>query len=364
LKLLEVINAEDALYLILEYMPFGSIAKSSEKIPKVERDEHKEHDRQVLRLWMRDMVSGLAYLHSQRICHSDIKPENILVGEDGVLKLADFGLSRLLIQGQSSAYFDQKDGTLAFQAPECLDENIERKFSMFPTDIWALGVTLYQLKYGHLPFHGEDDHKLTWQIKNGSVEIPESEDEDFKKMITAMLEKNPAKRMTVKELCRDAWITDGGNLDDLVSSYDCERVSSEDLENALEQYRDLQLPRLSSDSTSSVGRSKIRTIATTMDIPTNDSKNEERQFHSRARCKTLGGTHSPAAVSAGSDFSKFQHKALTRTSYRDLVEFGEVSQRDSPKERDFYPKSMAKAMLKQSVTEKNVKWKDSMSICK
>merc|ERR1719320_2002247 len=198
-SLIEVIDLENAVYLIMEYMPFGSIAKGSETIPKLERDdiEYKENDKYVLKLYMRDIVSGLAYLHSQRICHSDIKPENILIGNDGVLKLCDFGLSEFLRKGESSRVFEEKEGTLAFQAPECLHES-DTKFSLYPTDIWALGVTLYQLKYGYLPFYDEESEVLIKKIVNEKIQLPPSEkDEDFIDLIYALLDKDPSKRITV-----------------------------------------------------------------------------------------------------------------------------------------------------------------------
>jgi len=238
-SLIEVIDSENTMYLIMEYMPFGSIAKGSETIPKLERDEieYKESDKYVLKLYVRDIVSGLSYLHSQRICHSDIKPENILIGNDGVLKLCDFGLSKFLM-GESSRVFEMKDGTLPFQAPECLSESGDLRFSLFPTDIWALGVTLYQLKYGYLPFFSLDEEKLMEKILNDPVIIPDLEDKDFSQMIKAMLNKDPAKRITVEELCKHPWITDQGKLSDLVYNYDREVVSPDDREYAFAEYRD------------------------------------------------------------------------------------------------------------------------------
>jgi len=162
------------------------------------------------------MVSGLAYLHSQRICHGDIKPENILICDDGVLKLADFGLSHFMRQGQSSRVFNEKDGTPAFQPPECLMEAEDHKFSLYPTDIWALGVTLYQVKYGYLPFFSEEEEKLMEKIKNEPVNLPSSEsDQDFINLVHALLDKDPVKRITVEELCVHPWITDSGRLEEI-----------------------------------------------------------------------------------------------------------------------------------------------------
>jgi len=239
--LVEVIDSLDTMYLILEYMPFGSIAKSSAFINKIEREDsdHKETDREVLRLYMRDIVSGLAYLHSQRICHSDIKPENVLIGKDGVLKLGDFGLSKYLIQGQSRRVFDQKDGTPAFQAPECLKASFDEKFSLFPTDIWALGVTLYQLKYGYLPFFSKDERQLVEKILCKQVKIPDTEDKNFANILRSMLEKDPAKRITVKQLCSHPWITDNGRLPPLTPSYDRCLISENERQHAVADLVDL-----------------------------------------------------------------------------------------------------------------------------
>jgi len=214
-NLVEVINSEKVLYLILEYMPYGSLAKGTAKITRLGR-EFNGDDCELLRLYMRDMVSGLAYLHSQRICHGDIKPENILIGEDGVLKLGDFGLSHFISQGQSSLMFNEKDGTPAFQAPECLMESEDHRFSLYPTDIWALGVTLYQVKYGYLPFYSEEEEKLMEIIKKEPVKLPSSEsDQDFINLVHALLDKDPLKRITVEQLCVHPWVTNRGRLEEI-----------------------------------------------------------------------------------------------------------------------------------------------------
>jgi len=242
-QLVEVINSTDVLYLIMEWMPDGSIAKGDARISKLEREdpEHKYHDREVLRLYMRDMVAGLSYLHSQRICHSDIKPENILIGRDGVLKLGDFGLSQMLLEGQSLKIFNEKDGTPAFQAPECLSDS-ETKFSLFPTDVWALGVTLYQLKYGILPFYNENPQKLVDNIIHKDVKIPLRENKDLADIIRGMLKKDPAERLTVQQLCVHPWITDKGKYPQLIYTYDRAIITASDHSNAVGKYVDLHTP--------------------------------------------------------------------------------------------------------------------------
>jgi len=234
-NLLEVINSDKVLYLILEYMAWGSLAKGDVEIDKFVRDEseYKKEDKELLRLYARDMISGLAYLHSQRICHSDIKPENILVGANGVLKLADFGLSKFLLSGESRSVFNQKDGTPAFQAPECLDDKEDLKFSLYPTDVWALGVTLYQVKYGKLPFFSTNEEELAEKVINEPLKIPDEEDKDFADLLHGMLRKDPEKRFTVEDLCVHPWITNRKKCDEIVSSYPRASVTEKEQQKAV-----------------------------------------------------------------------------------------------------------------------------------
>jgi len=242
-QLVDVINSADVLYLIMEWMPDGSIAKGGARISKLEREdpEHKYQDREVLRLYVRDMVSGLSYLHSQRICHCDIKPENILIGRDGVLKLADFGLSKILLEGESRDIFKDKEGTTAFQAPECLSAS-DRKFCMFPTDVWALGVTIYQLKYGILPFWNDDEEILVHNIVHEELKIPDYEDKDLADIIRDMLKKDPSERVTTQQLCVHPWMTDRGKWPKLIHTYPLTTITASDYLKAVGQYANLDSP--------------------------------------------------------------------------------------------------------------------------
>jgi len=283
-NLVEVLDSDKMVYLVLEYLPDGSIAHSSPVIKKIEDDDQKK-----FRHYVRDMVEGLAYLHSQRICHSDIKPENILIakaGNDHILKLADFGLSKFLMQGQSRCVFDKKEGTPAFQAPECLNDSDDYKFSLFPTDVWALGVTIYQLKYGKLPFFSLNDEELTKKIKEDKIELPEDEDEHLKDLLLNMLAKDPAKRIGITELCSHPWITNDGTLSELKTNFTIAHVTASERSQAIGSVIDF---KNRDTETSSEPQSRNRRH-TTVTVCKNESK-PSTEIPSNQKLDTNEGTN-------------------------------------------------------------------------
>jgi [calcium/calmodulin-dependent protein kinase] kinase len=108
-----------------------------------------------LRGFFRNIVCGLNYLHQAvKIAHRDIKPENIMLDAANNVRIIDFGTAEIFTVNQDGTACDftaRQAGTPAFYAPEMCNADID-EFEMVPTDSWALGVTLYQLVYGKLPF--------------------------------------------------------------------------------------------------------------------------------------------------------------------------------------------------------------------
>lgn len=272
-NLIEIIYSEGVLYLILEYMPHGSLAEWGNKV-KMSNNANNER----LRRWVRDIVSGLAYLHSQRICHSDIKPENILIGDNDLLKLADFGISRFLDFGESKRVFKEKEGTLAYQAPECLLEH-DNLFSLYPTDIWALGVTLYQLRYGRLPFYADENELLIKKIVKEPVGIPMSEkDVHFIDLLQQLLNKDPSERISMQKLCHHPWITNQGGDVPLTLSYDM-LLAGETGEILMSKLRKIGPSLVGSPTSSSLSPRPFRRITDNSTAgglePINEKKGEE-----------------------------------------------------------------------------------------
>uniref|UniRef100_A0A8B9GE45 Calcium/calmodulin dependent protein kinase kinase 1 n=1 Tax=Amazona collaria TaxID=241587 RepID=A0A8B9GE45_9PSIT len=161
------------------------------------------------RLYFRDIVLGIEYLHYQKIIHRDIKPSNLLLGDDGHVKIADFGVSNQF-EG-NDAQLSSTAGTPAFMAPEAISDT-GKSFSGKALDVWAMGITLYCFVYGKCPFIDEYILGLHNRIKNKPVEFPEEAQisEELKELILRMLDKNPETRITVPEIKVHPWLTKGG----------------------------------------------------------------------------------------------------------------------------------------------------------
>ncbi|CAL8364102.1 unnamed protein product [Lota lota] len=201
-KLVEVLDdpAEDNLHMVFELMRKGPVMEVPTETPFSEEQS---------RLYFRDIILGIEYLHYQKIVHRDIKPSNLLLGDDGHVKIADFGVSNQF-EG-SDALLSSTAGTPAFMAPETLTDN-RQSFSGKALDVWAMGVTLYCLVFGKCPFIDEYILVLHNKIRSKSVEFPDSPgiSEELKALILRMLDKDPDTRITIPEVKLDQWVTQGG----------------------------------------------------------------------------------------------------------------------------------------------------------
>ncbi|KAL6099121.1 camkk1 [Pungitius sinensis] len=226
-KLVEVLDdpAEDNLHMVFELMPKGPVMEVPSDSPFTEEQA---------RLYFRDIILGMEYLHYQKIVHRDIKPSNLLLGDDGHVKIADFGVSNQF-EG-NDAMLSSTAGTPAFMAPETLSD-ARKSFSGKALDVWAMGVTLYCFVFGKCPFIDEYILALHNKIRTGLVDFPEMPkiSEEMRSLILRMLDKNPDTRITIPEIKMDPWVTQLGTDPLPLEEEHCSavEVTEEDIQNSV-----------------------------------------------------------------------------------------------------------------------------------
>lgn len=193
-RLFEVLDdpTEDSLYMVMEMCKKGVIMKVG-----LGESADPYSDEQC-RTWFRDLILGIEYLHAQGVVHRDIKPDNCLLTSDDVLKVVDFGVSEMF-EKHSEMYTAKSAGSPAFLPPElCVAKHGD--VSGKAADIWSMGVTLYCLRYGHIPFEKESVLELYDSIRTDEVKYDEEHDEAFLDLMRRILEKDPDKRITMPEI--------------------------------------------------------------------------------------------------------------------------------------------------------------------
>ena len=155
---------------------------------------------------MRQLFVGLDYVHSQGVVHRDVKPANLLVTADGIVKLADFGSAEELHRYEASDACCKSKGSPAFQAPEVAAGHVT--FSGFKVDVWAAGVTLFLLMSGHTPFEGSSLMHLFENIAKGEFEIPPRLRGDglLVMLLGALLALDQNARLSVRDALSHPWL--------------------------------------------------------------------------------------------------------------------------------------------------------------
>ena len=158
---------------------------------------------------MWQVLSAVAYCHSQGVVHRDIKPENLLldspptIPEHIRIKLIDFGTSTLFASG---GRLSQRLGTAYYIAPEVLGMSYNEK-----CDVWSCGVILYVLLCGFPPFAGSTDEEILRRVKSGKYSFPHESWQNVsieaKSLIKKMLVMEPANRISAQECLADPWIS-------------------------------------------------------------------------------------------------------------------------------------------------------------
>jgi len=184
----------------------------------------------------RDVISGLEYLHYQKIIHRDIKPSNLLRADNGEVKIADLGVSNEF--DGADALLTNTAGTPAFTAPECLSiKQGDSPYSGKAADIWSLGVTLYCLIFGNLPFHDDNIVVIYNKIRTQKLQIPTSSETspELIDLLEKMLVKDPHDRIKLQDIKIHPWVTGYGIYPMMKQESNCclIEVTDDDVENSV-----------------------------------------------------------------------------------------------------------------------------------
>ena len=205
-RLYEVIDDKESgkLLMVVEFCEAGALVRPGQLTPERRMPES------IAQFYFRQMVSGLAYLHANGVIHGDMKPENVLLSGDATVKIADFGQSQFMSEGEDT--LRRTLGTPMYLSPEiCAGEDYKGR----PADVWALGVSLYVFIYGELPFRGSSLLELYEDIAESPVPFPPNVPVsiELQDLLLRTLCKEPEARITADELLRHPWIRE----DDLIT---------------------------------------------------------------------------------------------------------------------------------------------------
>ena len=190
IKLYDVIKSKDEIIMVIEFAGkelFDYIVQRG----KMPEDEARRFFQQI--------IAAVEYCHRHKIVHRDLKPENLLLDDQLNVKIADFGLSNIMTDGN---FLKTSCGSPNYAAPEVISGKL---YAGPEVDVWSSGVILYVMLCGRLPFDDEFIPALFKKISNGVYTLPNYLSPGAKHLLTRMLVVNPLNRITIHEIMEDEW---------------------------------------------------------------------------------------------------------------------------------------------------------------
>ncbi|XP_038210171.1 serine/threonine-protein kinase MARK2 isoform X1 [Zerene cesonia] len=190
----EVFENSEKMILVMEYCSGGELYDYLSQKKVLEEDEARRLFRQI--------ATAVYYCHIHKICHRDLKLENVLLDDTGSAKIADFGLSNVFKETSLLSTFC---GSPLYASPEIVKGT---PYIGPEVDCWSLGVLLYTLVYGAMPFDGSNFKRLVRQISNGDYYEPKNPS-TASPLIRDMLTVDPLKRADIVYICDHPWVNTG-----------------------------------------------------------------------------------------------------------------------------------------------------------
>ncbi|XP_032214537.1 serine/threonine-protein kinase SIK3 isoform X5 [Mustela erminea] len=192
IRLYQVMETERMIYLVTEYASGGEIFDHLVAHGRMAEKEARRKFKQI--------VAAVYFCHCRNIVHRDLKAENLLLDANLNIKIADFGFSNLFTPGQLLKTWC---GSPPYAAPELFEG---KEYDGPKVDIWSLGVVLYVLVCGALPFDGSTLQNLRARVLSGKFRIPFFMSTECEHLIRHMLVLDPSKRLSMEQICKHKWM--------------------------------------------------------------------------------------------------------------------------------------------------------------
>lgn len=211
IQLYEIVETRNQLYLIMEYASGGELFDLIVHRKRLEEPDACRYFHQI--------VAGVELMHSKGVAHRDLKPENLLLDESDNIKIADYGLSNTF---QPGSLLKTACGSPCYAAPEMLSG---KKYDPKSSDAWAMGVVLFSMVCGYLPFEGKNTAELYKLITRGKFHLPDYLSEPLKALVKGLLTIDPKARYTISAIKQSEWFQTIIEPDFPVTSTGCGVVS-------------------------------------------------------------------------------------------------------------------------------------------
>jgi 5'-AMP-activated protein kinase catalytic alpha subunit len=221
-QLYEVMADKNKIYFVMEYVNRGDFLQMLQKL----HQEEKQLDEDTARKYFQQLISAMDFCHSRGVYHRDLKPDNILLDDNGNIKIVDFGLSAIKENVGNDGLLHTRCGTPGYFAPEIVNG---AGYDGVKADVWSCGVMLYILISGCHPFSEFDLMPLFRQMCSRDFIFPlESFQDEVGSLLFKMLDPNPNTRITIPQIMQVPWFRVGFD-DNMSAEFDSCDLSGENV---------------------------------------------------------------------------------------------------------------------------------------